>query len=185
MTPAGCNSEDGRTAKRPVTLRRLALLVVVIGLVGFLSLVGWGAASLRAFVVPTGSMAPAVRPGDRIAADIDPKSPPKRGEIWVVHMPRMPAKSLAVKRVIGLPGETIEVKAGQVWIDGRPLEEPYLTGKTAGVMPAVTLGPDQYFLMGDNRAVAFDCRAWGPLESYDLRGKVTYRFWPPHRLGGP
>jgi signal peptidase I len=172
-------------ARKQLTLRRLAIVFGAIGLVWLLGAIGWEATTLRAFVIPSGSMSPTVRPGDRVTADMNPKSPPQRGEIWIAHIPRMPPNSLAIKRVIGLPGETIEVKNGQVWIDGRPLKEPYLTAATPGAMPPVALGPSEYFLMGDSRAGSADCRAWGPLHREDLPGKVNYRFWPPNRLGGP
>jgi signal peptidase I len=185
MPDSDRNTSVARDAKRRLVRRRLAILSGAIGLVWIVGVVGWEASTLRAFVIPSGSMAPAVRAGDRVTADIHPKSPPQRGEIWIAHIPGRPANNLAIKRVVGLPGETVEVKAGKVWIDGRPLQEPYLLAATPGVMPLVTLGPDEYFLLGDSRASAADSRIWGPLRGADLTGRVTYRFWPPHRLGGP
>jgi signal peptidase I len=185
MADSEKNTSVIRRSKWRVVLRRLAFLVAAVGVVWVVCVIGWRAVTLRAFVVPSASMGPAVRAGDRVVADIDPSSIPRRGEIWIVHIPRMPATNRAIKRVVGLPGETIEVKAGQLWVDGRPLEEPYLSGSTPGVLLPVALGPDQYFLMGDSRAMAVDCRAWGPLSQSDLVGRVTYRFWPPQRVGGP
>jgi signal peptidase I len=161
------------------------VLIAIVGLAWIVGVVGWETTAVRAFVIPSASMAPAIRPGDRVTAEMGPKKLPERGEIWIVHMPRRPATGLAIKRVIGLPGETVEVKAGQVWINGRPLKEPYLTAPTSGALAPVTLGPEQYFLMGDNRGIAQDCRVWGPLPKTELVGRVNYRFWPPNRLGGP
>ncbi len=82
----------------------------------------------RVYFVPTGSMAPTIRAGDRVAVRTGATQRPQRGEIWVFRMPKSSKASpnMALKRVIGLPGETLEVKDSQVWIDGRPLPEPYL-----------------------------------------------------------
>src|SRR6185437_13042477 len=87
------------------------------------------ATSLRAYSIPTGSMAPTIKPGDRVGVMTQPRNGPRRGEIWVFRMP--PAAKLlgseGAKRVIGLPGETVEIRNGRVLIDGAPLDEPYLT----------------------------------------------------------
>src|SRR4051794_16019464 len=100
----------------------------------------WNAAtyatSLRVYFVPTKSMSPALAPGDRILADTRRSTPPKRGEIWVFNMPR---GGIGVKRVVGLPGETLEVAGGRVLIDGQPLAEPYLAVPMTYTMPAVKL----------------------------------------------
>lgn len=138
------------------------------------------AAFLRAYAIPSGSMAPALRPGDRIVVEVRPKSAPKRGEVWVFTAP---TGATAVKRVVGLPGETVEVAGGRVVVDGRPLTEPYLAGPTPYPLPPLWLGPDEYFLLGDSRGTSFDSHVWGPLDRRRLVGRADYRYWPAARAG--
>src|SRR5262245_10980028 len=101
------------------------VLVLVVGAVTRRTLAQL--ASARMYLVPTASMAPALRPGDRLEADDAGGADPKRGEVWVLFGPPklFPGGGPLVKRVIGLPGETIEVAGGQVLINGKPLNEPY------------------------------------------------------------
>jgi signal peptidase I len=142
--------------------------------------------SVRAYSIPTSSMAPTLKAGDKVGVRIDGWSRPRRGEVWVLRMPPASRKapSLAVKRIIGLPGETVEVASGRVLIDGAPLEEPYGPGPIGYAMPPLRLGPDEYFVLGDNRNASFDSHAWGPLPADHLVGPVRVRYWPPGRVGG-
>ncbi len=139
----------------------------------------------RAYFVPTGSMAPTIKAGDRIAVETTPTAPPKRGEIWVFRMPPAAKMGTAevIKRVIALPGETIEATAEGVLINGRALAEPYLASPTPYTMPPVTLGDDEYFLLGDSRKASHDSHVWGPLPSSYLIGPVKARVWPVSRIG--
>lgn len=144
------------------------------------------ATSVRAFSIPTGSMAPTLKPGDRVGVDVHPRTRPKRGEVWVFDMPAWAGSSgsVAVKRVIGLPGETVEVTGGKVMVDGRPLVEPYLTAPTAYSVPPTKLAADQYFMLGDSRGTSHDSHVWGPLPGEYLIGPVKLRYWPLKRFGG-
>jgi signal peptidase I len=126
-------------------------------------------------------MAPTLVKGDKFLVDTRAGNTPRRGELWV-HW--LPTRTLAVKRVVGLPGETITVNGGQVWIDGKPLAEPYLTGPIAYTMAPVVLEEEEYFMLGDNRAASFDSHIWGPLAKKQFVGRVEFRPWPPARLGG-
>ncbi|MFA5134319.1 MAG: signal peptidase I [Patescibacteria group bacterium] len=109
---------------------------------------------------------------------------PQRGEVVVVKNPDRTSEFF-IKRIIGLPGETIEVKNGDVVIfnSSKPLgfilEEPYLSEEvvTRGGQ-RTTLGPDQYFVMGDNRSVSLDSRTFGPLNSSFIVGRAWLRVWP-------
>ena len=111
--------------------------------------------------------------------------PPERGEVIVFEFPdRNPSNSKKdfVKRVIGLPGETIEVKDGVPFVDGVVLEEPYLTTKDHSNGRKVELGAGEYYVMGDNRAHSNDSRRWGAVPEENLRGKVWMIYWPAPRI---
>jgi len=89
-----------------------------------------------------------------------------------------------IKRVIGLPGETIEVTNNQIVVDGTPLEEPYLPEVFMPDEPAVTVGSAEVFLMGDNREASFDSRRFGPIPLEDLIGRAFVTIWPISHVGG-
>ena len=103
--------------------------------------------------------------------------PPKRGEVIVFRFPRDPSKDF-VKRVIGLPGERVELRQGIVYINGATLEEPYLTLPDNSTRPAILLGEKQYYVLGDNRNSSNDSRNWGPVPEEHLIGKAWLVYWP-------
>ena len=100
---------------------------------------------------------------------------PARGDVIVFRYPLDPQREF-VKRVIGLPGETIECKGGVVYIDGKPIEEPYVQGTTYDF--AATVPEGFYFVMGDNRQGSSDSRVFGPVPRQDIIGRVYFRYWP-------
>ena len=140
----------------------------------------------RVYLIPSASMNPTIRAGDRVGVSTIGNTLPNRGEIWVFRMPLSSgsAPNEGVKRIIGLPGETVEVRAGHVLIDGRPLSEPYLGVPIAYEMPPLVLGRDEYFVLGDSRNSSHDSHVWGPLRRDHLIGPVKVRYWPPRRIGG-
>lgn len=121
---------------------------------------------------------------------------PQRGDVVICHYPNRYAdpwrlfRLYFVKRVIGLPGETVEIVEGVVHIDGQPLEEDYLDparNRSRRSMDARTLGPDEYFVMGDNRDSSNDSRRVGPLPRDMLVGRVAgvlFPFSEAHRITG-
>jgi signal peptidase I len=162
---------------------------------------------LRTFVVatysiPSGSMEPTLQIGDRIVVDklsyhlhgVD------RGDIIVFSTPPNeqcagPAVADLVKRVIGLPGETISLSGGRVYIDGHVLPEPWLPAATrTETIPGPSDQPyslhhpyripgGDVYVMGDNRKFSCDSRFWGPIRGSTIVGKVDVRIWPLSRLG--
>ena len=105
----------------------------------------------------------------------------ERGDIVVFWYPDDPSKSY-IKRVLGLPGETIEVREGTVYIDGQPLEEKYLDPQenvSSRSQPPVYIKPNYYFVMGDNRDNSSDSRSWGLVPKKYIYGKALLRYWPP------
>lgn len=101
---------------------------------------------------------------------------PERGDVVVFRAPT-PRKVDFIKRIIGVPGETIRIENGTVFIDDQELAEPYETAKTGG-RTTVTLDRDQYFVLGDNRGSSSDSRSFGPIERKKIKGRVWLVYWP-------
>jgi signal peptidase I len=141
---------------------------------------------VQAFYIPSESMLPTLHIGDRVLVnklsyrlhDVH------RGDIVVFERPQGEADPQIrdlIKRVIGLPGETIESRAGQVYINGRPLEEPYLTPEARHAtqnLPRQLIPPDHYFVLGDNRGNSRDSRVFGPIPGRLIVGRAFVRVWP-------
>ncbi len=103
---------------------------------------------------------------------------PQRGDVIVFKFPKDPSKDF-VKRVIGLPGDTVVThRDGLVTVDGVTLNEPYVNDHINPVAATWRLGPGQYFVMGDNRGDSYDSRDWGPVPANDILGKAEFVYWP-------
>ena len=102
---------------------------------------------------------------------------PQRSEVIVFQYPYDPTRDF-VKRVIGLPGETVSIQRGTVYIDGELLDEPYLSESGLDNLAPVLVPPNSYFVMGDNRRGSSDSRHWGPVPIDNIVGKVVVRYWP-------
>ncbi len=154
-------------------------------------------AALRLWVVETAivegeSMEPALRTNDRVL--IVQVLPPRRFDIVLLTDPHTGTPS--IKRLIGLPGDTIGMlpppEAGprprfrfvetQLQINGRPVEEPYVSSGTPDVVLPFTLGEDEYFVLGDNRAVSVDSTRYGPVKANHIRGVGVAVLYPPGRV---
>jgi signal peptidase I len=155
----------------------------------------------QAFYIPSESMKPTLNVGDRVLVnkmsyrlhDVN------RGDIVVFETPPKAKDANGeikdlVKRVVALPGETLETRAGRVFINGRPLEEPYLENGTKTCAPnsnptncadigAMKIPEDHVFVMGDNRTASKDSRFFDPIEESSIVGRVFVRIWPINDLG--
>ena len=140
----------------------------------------------RHYVVRGDSMAPAFDPGHLLLVKrAVPGSGLSRGDLVIVRDPR-DSKSRYVKRVVGLPGERIQLLEGLLYVDGNHLAEPYLGGLPAslGLEDKVWgLGEGEYFVLGDNRPRSTDSRAFGPVDAGLIVGSVWFRYWPPGKWG--
>ncbi len=164
---------------------------------------------VQAFFIPSGSMEPTLLPGDRVLVtkvpyyfhdprrgdiivfeDPDPKQQPDRGVVggffhWMFQGlgVQKPENEDFIKRVIGLPGDVVSAKNGQVYVNDQPLDEPYLTVKTADFGPT-TVPAGSLFVMGDNRGNSLDSRfGLGFIPIDKVIGKAEVIIWPPSRMG--
>jgi len=109
---------------------------------------------------------------------------PSRGDVIVFHPP-IATTDPYIKRVIGLPGETVEIKEGQIYINGKLLEEESDFGSDipSSYNGSWTIPEDEYFVLGDNRNHSSDSRAWGTVAKENIIGRVWIRYWPLGKLG--
>lgn len=110
---------------------------------------------------------------------------PRRGEVIVFHPPFTSPSDL-IKRVIGTPGDHVAVRDGAVFVNGQPIAEPYLHDvqtQCASQWCDVVLGPNQYYVLGDNRPNSSDSRLWGPVDSNDVVGKAWFISFPFRDFG--
>jgi signal peptidase I len=112
---------------------------------------------------------------------------PERGDVLIFRYPKNP-KEFFIKRIIGLPGETVEIKSGDVYVtktDGATvkLNETYVTNHGNGGDASYTIPADQYFVMGDNRPASSDSRVWGLLPKNDIVGRAFLRLLPVNTFG--
>ena len=160
----------------------------VIGLTALLFAVLVKMFLLQAFYIPSESMHPTLKTNDRVLVN---KMSYRlhgvhRGDIVVFES--LPSAGSGtrdlIKRVVGLPGETVEARDGKVWIDGRRLEENYLEPSVVtDNMPLTKVPPGHYWVMGDNRPKSRDSRFIGPIPRSAIVGRAFVRVWPVSSLG--
>ncbi len=169
---------------------------------------------VQAFYIPSESMLPTLQVGDRVLVNkvVYKVGDIHRGDVIVFQNPdqtqlprrnwlsaalhwlgeglglQQPENEDLIKRVIGLPGDTVEARNGRVYVNGRPLSEPYLPPGTTTVMSRTYhVPPGDLFVLGDNRGNSADSRVFGFLPEHDVIGKAFVIIWPPSdigRLGG-
>ena len=191
VRPADLNGEPrlrGRARRKRRGAAVVVEWVVILALaLGVALLVR--ATVVQTFFIPTPSMVPTLKVDDRLLVDkitLHTRDV-RRGDIVVFERPATftdtTIKDL-IKRVVGLPGETIEGREGAVWINGTRLNESYLVkGVTTSDFAPVKVAVDHYFMMGDNRPESFDSRFWGTVEREKIIGRALIRVWPPTRFG--
>jgi len=152
---------------------------------------------IRTFVaeprfIPSDSMFPTLEINDRLVIEKVSyylKSP-QFGDIIVFTPPSQlqeigyGADQAFIKRIIGKPGQTIEVKNGRVYIDNQPQFERYIAEEPHYQFPPVKVPDNSYFMMGDNRNDSNDSHVWGFLPKENIIGRAVFRFWPIERFGG-
>ena len=108
--------------------------------------------------------------------------PPRRGDVIVLKL-HHDNSELLIKRVIGLPGEEVEIKGGRVFVNGVALAEPYLNQYTQGQMAPRVVPPLQVFVLGDNRGFSNDSRSFGMVDFSDIVGRAWFSYWPISQIG--
>lgn len=165
---------------------------------------------VQAFYIPSGSMEPTLLPGDRVLVNklAYRLGEPRRGDVVVFDSPfdsqgrteplwqavaRHVAEALGVgtpasefiKRIVALPGETISIEDGRVYVNGELLEEPYVSPERSfSDGESLVVPPGHVFVMGDNRTRSQDSRVFGPIPLEDVVGRAFVRVWPPSRWTG-
>jgi signal peptidase I len=166
---------------------RFLLAIPVAGLLATMASVAWALRDVRRVEIAGYSMTPALQPGDFVLVRRGAPPPAREyGLIVAVRDPRPDGDGrLLLKRVVGLPGESLRIGGGPVQINGRVLIEPYAHGsgpyeQHRGVNQ---LAQDEYFLLGDHRGASTDSRDFGPLRRERIEGTAFFRYWPPERFG--
>lgn len=143
--------------------------------------------------IPSDSMEPTLLVGDRLVVEKVSYRlhPPQTGDIIVFEPPSqfqeqfgfLPDKAF-IKRIIGTPGDSVQVKDGAVYLNDQPLQEDYIAELPAYQMGEVQVPPGQVFVMGDNRNNSNDSHVWGFLPEQNIIGRAVFRFFPFTRMGG-
>lgn len=171
-----------RRARKPrsASLEVLETLVLAIVL----------ALLIRTFVVESYqvsgySMYPTLQTGERVLVNklIYRFSAPEPGQIIVFRSPVIPSQDW-IKRVIGVPGDRVAIRNGQVYVDGRLQPEPYVRYRGHSNYAAVTIPPGYLFVLGDNRPNSYDSRYFGLLKESLVRGEAFLVWWPPKAFRG-
>lgn len=146
---------------------------------------------VQAYMIPTSSMEPTIMPRDRVFGNrfVYRLKHPQHGDIIAFEPPdilkesgRGKATSL-LKRVVAVGGDTVAVRDGILYLNGIPLDEPYIKAMPRKDYPLRRIPEGYLFMMGDNRNNSLDSRVWGLLPEENIQAKAFFRFWPPARIG--
>jgi signal peptidase I len=135
------------------------------------------------FRIEGSSMEPSMHPNQYVLVDklSYMLGDPQRGDVVVFNYPLATERDF-IKRVIGLPGETVVIQGGVVTVNGEVLDEPYISAPP-NYENTWTIGPTEYFVLGDNRNSSSDSHSWGPLDKQYLIGRAIFVYWPPNLWG--
>jgi signal peptidase I len=195
-----------RARKRGSLLELVLIIAVALGLA-----LGIQAVLVKPFRIPSQSMEPTLDVGQRVLVDrVSLRfSEPHEGDIVVFHPPsgadtnacgvdhqpdqacprptEQKSDTNFIKRVVGEPGDRLKVLDGRVFIDGEPLDEPYVQQdancEICDLPEEITIPPGHFFMMGDNRGSSADSREWGPIPEDWIIGNAFFTYWPPNRIG--
>jgi signal peptidase I len=196
-----------RVTRRGSLVELLLIVAVALGLALAIQ-----ALLIKPFRIPSKSMEPTLAVEQRVLVDrVSFRfSEPELGDIVVFHPPLgsqrgqqcgvqhpldqpcpeptgEPADTNFIKRVVGLPGDELRVIDGQVYLNGEPLDEPYVrpnsTCGNCNLPKEITIPPGHFFMMGDNRGQSADSREWGPVPEDWIVGNAFFTYWPPARIG--
>jgi len=153
----------------------LILVVVVFLLLQF---------TFQRFVIVEHCMEPGLHEGERILVNkvVYHLHEPERGDVIIFHPPLNP-ELVYVKRIIAIPGDTVEVRDGAVYVNGIQLDEPYIMEPPNYTFPLTGIAVDEYFVLGDNRNNANDSHKGWTVPSENIIGKARLIFWPPKEWG--
>jgi signal peptidase I len=176
---------------------------VVIAAVAVLVALAVQAWLVKPYRIPSGSMLDTLRPGDRVLVNrvVYHLREPHRGDVVVFHYPKDPGV-IFIKRIVGVPGDVLEVHDGGLFVNGRRVREPYVHRTGGDVDPTVAqaavagstlhdpwslaepyrVPAGEYFVMGDNRTDSDDSRDWGTVPRAAIVGEGVATYWPPSRL---
>jgi signal peptidase I len=135
--------------------------------------------TVQNFLIDGPSMQPGLHTGEYVLVNKVAYTfhAPQRGDVIVFELPEDTSENL-IKRVIGLPGDKLVLTSNTVTVDGVTLNEPYISAPNGTQGETLTVPPNDYFVMGDNRPVSDDSRDWGFVPKYDIIGKAVMVYWP-------
>jgi signal peptidase I len=162
------------------TFFRDILITIILALVIFLLL----HFTVQSFIVVGSSMQPNFQDGERLIVNkvAYKLHEPERGDV-IVFLPPDGMKEDLIKRIIGLPGETVEVRDGVVYVDGLPLDEPYIKNPPTYQYSKETVPKNEYWVLGDNRNNSNDSHTGWTVPREDIIGKALLLIWPPGEWG--
>lgn len=142
---------------------------------------------IEARIVPTGSMLPTIQLNDRVIVDkffFKHFDQIRHGDIIVFHPPpEAHATDDYIKRVVGLPGDKVEIRNHTTYVNDQPVYEPYVVNKSIIDFEPVIIPENTVFVMGDNRNNSADSREWGVLPVQNITGRTLFRYWPLDQIG--
>ncbi len=170
---------EGRLLQETVEMLKTIVLAAILALIIRSHIV-------EAYQIPSSSMVPTLKIGDRLIVNkfIYQFKEPKNFDIVVFQPPpEVSDDKIFIKRLIGLPGDIVEVRNSKLYLNGKLINESYLNGPMNYTMPPIRVPKDKLFVMGDNRNRSFDSHLWGMLPERNLLGKAVMRYYPFNHVG--